>query len=109
MSLSLNQQPRVSSLAVACPRVSAHCVRVHACICGCGMWIRCASVLERLMKSSLKIKVPCGQHSGRAGSKSNLGVPALETQPQPKRKGQGTAKQKIPLTQRQTAMNSSYC
>lgn len=79
LSLSLNQQPGVSSLAVECPRVSAHGVR--------GVWIRCASVPERLMKSSLNIKVPCGQHSGRAGSKSNLWVPALETQPQPKKKG----------------------
>lgn len=74
-----NQQPWVSSLAVERPRVSAHGVLVRACVCGWSMRIRCASVLERLMKSSPKIKVPCGQHSGRAGSKSNLWVPALET------------------------------
>lgn len=78
--------------------VSTQCTCARLC-CGCSMRIRCASMLERLMKSSPKIKVPCGQHSGRAGSKSNLWVPALETQPQPKRRGQGTAKQKITLTQ----------
>lgn len=57
---------------------------------------QCAGEVDEKLPES---EVPCGQHSGRAGSKPNLWVPALETQPQPKRRGQGTAKEKILLTQ----------
>lgn len=63
------------------------------------MQIRCASVLEGLMKIFPKSEVPCGQHSGRAEKKSNLCVTALETQPQPKGRPQRTAREKILLTQ----------
>lgn len=82
------------------------CARVHWCWCailvctilGRENWMcQCVGGVDEKLPQS---EVPCGQHSGRAGSKSNLWVPALETQPQPKRRGQGTAKKKISLTQR---------
>ncbi len=37
---------------------------------------QCAGEVDEKLPQS---EVPCGQHSGRAGTKSNLWVPALET------------------------------
>lgn len=57
---------------------------------------QCAGEVDEKLPQS---EVPCGQHSGRAETKSNLSVPALDTQPQPNRRGQWTAKERILLTQ----------
>lgn len=57
---------------------------------------QCAGEVDEKLPQS---EVPCGQHSGRAKTKSNLCVPALETQPQHERREQWTAKERISLTQ----------
>lgn len=75
---------------------------VHMCLWICSectfvdQMCQCAGEVDEKLPQS---EVPCGQHSGRARTKSNLCVPALETQPQHERRKQWTAKERISLTQ----------
>lgn len=54
------------------------CVYVHE---HWGLWIKKVVLREEsLMKCLAKFRVPCGQHSARAQTQSNLSIPGLVAQ-----------------------------